>query len=335
MMKFSLSSFVPPLVILPLCSVLAQANPSLDTPIQVSNQSPVVRIYGLPAAESAELLKANKQLLGVSLDIANNFAKGAEDSGGIWLDGESLVTTLRWRYGTQRWQWGVDLPYVYQSGGSLDNAIFQWHQLLGLSQADREKVSFNDIDYVFDSDSGERLFNVRSANHGMGDLRLNAAYPLLGHSDRAVALRTELKLPTADSNNLQGSGGTDLSVGISALDRGWLSAWRSTLHGTVGLLWTEKGDVLSGQREQWVAYTNLALVYMYSDRLALKLQLDAHSAFYDNGFDELGTALQASLGASFRFTERWLLDIAMVEDILVDSASDVVFHFNLKRGFGD
>lgn len=334
-MRFSVSSFWLTVLCFNLVWIKpVLAIPSLDTPIQVSNQSPMARIFGLPEAESAELLKAEQQVLGVSLDIANNFTHNTEGLERIWLDGESAVTTVRWRYGTQSWQWGLDLPYVYQSGGALDSTIFQWHELMGLSQADREKVPRNDFNYIYDNSRGERLLSERDINHGVGDLRFNAAYPLMQNEQRAFALRGELKLPTGDSDYLHGSGGIDLGLAINALDRHWLAVINSTLHAGLGVLWTQQGDVLSEQRKQWIAYSNLALVYRHSESLALKLQIDAHSPFYHSDFDELGAAVQASLGASFCFADRWVLDLALVEDIAVDSASDVVFHFYLKRGFG-
>lgn len=315
-------------------SSFVHAMPSLDTPIQVSNQSPMVRIYGLPAAESAELLKADQQLLSISLDIANNFARGFEGAERIWLDGESAITTARWRFGSESWQWGFDLPYIYQSGGSMDSFIFQWHQTLGLSQADRDKVEKNEIDYVFNDAEGKRLLNVRSTNHGIGDIRTNVAYPLLQTVERALAVRGELKLPSADSDYLHGSGGTDISIGIMGLDRLWMHRWNTTVHGTFGLLWTDKGDVLSQQREQLVAYASAGFTYNHSDSVAFKLQLDGHGPFYDNDFDELAESMQLSLGGSLRMDKNWLLDMVIIEDISVDSASDVVFHFNLKRGLG-
>jgi hypothetical protein len=66
----------------------------------------------------------------------------------------------------------------------------------------------------------------------------------------------------------------------------------------------------------------------------LKAQLDAHSAVFDQadvGF--LGDALVLTVGGSYRFTSGWQFDIAVSEDIAVESASDVVFVFGLRRSW--
>ena len=66
--------------------------------------------------------------------------------------------------------------------------------------------------------------------------------------------------------------------------------------------------------------------------LELKAQLDAHSAVFDEAdLDFLGDALVLTVGGDYRFASGWQLDIAVSEDIAVESASDVVFVFGLRR----
>ena len=63
----------------------------------------------------------------------------------------------------------------------------------------------------------------------------------------------------------------------------------------------------------------------------MKLQLDAHSAFYDSGLTELGSdAAQLIIGGALRLSDTWVLDLAVSEDIAVDTAPDVVFHIGIK-----
>jgi hypothetical protein len=68
--------------------------------------------------------------------------------------------------------------------------------------------------------------------------------------------------------------------------------------------------------------------------LELKAQLDAHTAVFDEtGVDFLGDALVLTVGGDYRFASGWQLDIAVSEDIAVESASDVVFVFGLRRSW--
>jgi hypothetical protein len=314
----------------PSASVLVSP---LDTPLASGSQNPMARIFGLPVAESARLLAQGEQSLGLSLDIANNFNKSSQGLERIWLDSETLVTTLRYRYGGKSLQWGMELPYVHFSGGRLDSFIDKWHGWFGFPDGNRDLAANNQFDYVYTNVDGQREIDLHNSSSGIGDVRFAIAVPLASKAQRALSLRSELKLPTGDSDKLHGSGGSDISLGLSGYDSQWLSGWQSTVHGTAGILWTEKGDVLRNQREQIVAYATLAMVYQYSGKMAFKLQLDGHTAFYDNSFDTLGESMQLAIGGTLSLADEWLLDMAVVEDILVNSTSDVVFHLNLKHGF--
>jgi hypothetical protein len=60
-------------------------------------------------------------------------------------------------------------------------------------------------------------------------------------------------------------------------------------------------------------------------KFGLKAQLDLHQPFYDTPLEEIGeSAIQASLGAWRHFGPRGRLDFAIVEDLEVSTAPDVV-----------
>jgi hypothetical protein len=60
-------------------------------------------------------------------------------------------------------------------------------------------------------------------------------------------------------------------------------------------------------------------------KFGLKGQLDVHGAFYDSPLEELGeTAIQVSVGAWRRTGQRGQLELAVVEDLNVSTAPDVV-----------
>ena len=50
--------------------------------------------------------------------------------------------------------------------------------------------------------------------------------------------------------------------------------------------------------------------------------------------DFFGDALVLTVGGDYRFTSGWRLDLAVSEDIAVESASDVVFVIGVKKGLG-
>ena len=64
----------------------------------------------------------------------------------------------------------------------------------------------------------------------------------------------------------------------------------------------------------------------------MKAQLDAHSAVFDDpDLEFLAEAFVLTVGGDYRFVSGWQLDIAVSEDIAVESASDVVFVIGLKK----
>ncbi len=91
------------------------------------------------------------------------------------------------------------------------------------------------------------------------------------------------------------------------------------------------GQVLDDQRKDWVAIGSLTFSWLATQNFSLKLQLDAHTAFYDSALTELGrNSVQLVLGGAVRPGKNWTLDLAVGEDIVVDTASDVVFHIGIN-----
>ena len=60
-------------------------------------------------------------------------------------------------------------------------------------------------------------------------------------------------------------------------------------------------------------------------KFGLTGQIDVHGAFYASQLEEIGeTAIQATLGAWRRIGQRGQIDFAVVEDLNVSTAPDVV-----------
>ena len=90
-------------------------------------------------------------------------------------------------------------------------------------------------------------------------------------------------------------------------------------------------DVLQGQHRSNVAYAHAGLSWQYSQRLSLNLQLDGHSAFYQSDLRELGSSVQLSVGGRWQLSPTWRTELVMVEDIMVESAPDVIFQLRLDH----
>lgn len=313
-------------------SPLAQAD-KLDAPFATSNQSPFVQVYGLPAAQSADLTAAGRFNAGFQFDVSNNFTinnKGGED---ISIDGETYRANLRLRYGlTDDIEVGIDIPYLSHSGGGLDRFIENWHDFWQLPDGGRPDYPRDQLDFSY-RNNGQSLAAVTESQGGIGDVSLGLGYQLSATEKRQWALRTSLKLPTGDAGQLLGSGSTDIAAGINFTDISMMQDYNLTWHASGGLMWMGGGQVLDDQREDWVAYGSLTLGWLATQNVCLKLQLDVHTAFYDSVLKELGkNSAQLVLGGAIRLGKNWVLDLAVGEDIVVDTASDVVFHIGIKGG---
>jgi hypothetical protein len=63
----------------------------------------------------------------------------------------------------------------------------------------------------------------------------------------------------------------------------------------------------------------------------LKAQIDVHGPFYQSDFEEIGaTAIQATVGASLKRATGAVFDFAVVEDLEVSTAPDVVVQMAMR-----
>lgn len=312
-------------------SLPAGATEDLLAPFATANRSPLVQIYGLPAAESAEMQREGQWRTQLVLDAANSFTYDADGPERVLLDGEShrLLLRVRWMP-IEGWELGLDMPYISHQAGGMDGFIDDWHDLFGFPDGGRPQYPRDRLRFGYYRD-GLPLIEVDRAADGIGDIRLSGGYRLTATSTRDITLRSHLKLPTGEDRDLLGSGSTDIALGLYASDRSWLELHDLVLHGSAGVLWLGESDLLDNIREDWILFGSATLGWQYSHRVSLKLQLDAHTAFYDSALTELGSdTAMVTLGGGVRLSDNWVLDLGITEDIAVDTAPDVVFHLGIQ-----
>ncbi|MDA8165643.1 MAG: DUF3187 family protein [Desulfobacteraceae bacterium] len=326
-----------------LCLLITLAMPgqafSVEiTPFQTFNQSPLVQIYGLPAAEPATTMHAGRLGTRFSADVAKNFAIDETPNESITLDGETYRITAAGRYGlTDRIEIGVDLPYLVETGGVLGAPIEWFHHVFGLAQDGRDEVPQNRLLFTYTRNGVER-FNIHQGNEGFGDIRLFAAFQLYrsDHSRRAIALRSSLKLPSGDSGELHGSGAPDFSLWLSAADDHQFTLGRWGVYGALGGMVVGRGDILPDLQRNLVAFGTAGIGWSPAEWVALKLQINGNTPFYENSsLTELSvTSFQLLFGPSFAFSSSTDLDVSISEHILVPTSSpDFGFQVALRKRF--
>ena len=302
------------------------------TPFSVSNSSPLVMIYGLPELGRAFLFTKGQGQVEASLSVANNFIFQERATEELQLDGESYRGRLRWEFAPRdKLELGVEIPYLMHAGGSLDSLIDGFHQTFGLARGQRPANPENQLNYRYRAGS-ETPLDFSSSDGGLGDLRLTAAWQLLRQPDGALALRGSLKLPTGDSDRLTGSGGTDVAVWLSGAHLLSTRVGPVSLYGAIGGIWLSDTDVLPDLQRQAVAFGGLGAGWSPWQWLKLQLQIDMHSAFYrQSKLRSLGDeSVMLTMGGALALSKAQELELAVVEDIAVETAPDVAFHLTWR-----
>jgi len=322
---------------LTLISTPAWAVPLEIAPFQIANRSPVAQLFGLPGPGTAILLPAGSTAVELALDTAQNFSKNTRSDEVSFFDGETYRLNLGLRHGVApRFEAGLDIPYLFHRGGFLDGFIEDFHDTFALSQSGRDSFPRNKLLYSYVR-AGEEEIRVDDNTEGLGDVRLRAAWQLWQSADgppRGSALHASLKLPTGDSDDLLGSGSTDLAVWLSGT-RGW-DKGRSALalFGAAGVMGMTDGDVMEKHQRNLVGFGTLGGGWRPASWIVLKIQLDGHTPLYDSDLPELGDfAGQLTMGGDLALGELTALEIGVSEDIIVDTAPDVVFRLALRSRF--
>ena len=314
-----------------LLAIPGAALADTSAPLHLANRSPLVAIYGLPLAASGRLLDSGEQQWQLDVTVANSFRITSSEREAIYLDGETSNVRLGWHYGVGgRGEIGVELPLVHHSGGFLDSIIDDYHQFFGFDRSGRDVSPYGELHYQYNA-NGQPLVLVERRGSGIGDLQLTGGYQLLAGQQRWLAARFTLKAPTGDPDALFGSGGWDASAALHWADRASWQRYKLSYELSAGALYTGTGEVLPGQRQQLVVFGSALLAWQLATRANLKIQLDGHSAFYQSALRELDSpSLQLSLGATITASRKLDIDLALVEDLVVDTAPDLVLLLALR-----
>lgn len=309
------------------------------TSFRTVNQGALVRIFGLPADSSASVTPAGRLKLALSMDVANEYSTSSSHDEAITLDGESYRWVLSATYGiAERFEAGIQIPYILYGGGFLDGFIIDWHNAFGLSQGGRESAPKGRLLYSYGK-NGQQKLRMNDSGSGVGDISLSAGLKLYdeggdGFHDR-IALRTALKLPTGESDSLRGSGSVDLSLSLCGSMNNFTEWGSLGLYGSLGGMAMTEGDVLPDQQNNLAGFGTVGLGWGPAQWISFKVQFNAHTPLYHgSSLDEISSSsLMLVMGGALRFPGDYDLDIGVSEDLIVGTAPDVAFHFGLSKQF--
>jgi len=287
--------------------------------------------YFPDSTEGASLVPRGRHafsMFAITSSHSTNETRGDEM---LTLDGETTRVELRYRYGLgERLEIGLRLPYVWHQSGSLDSFVEDWHQAFGLPLGSRVRREDNQLEFSYQDATGTQLDYQRNSN-GIGDLRLIAGWRLTDGPKHRSALRFGLKLPTGDSDDLHGSGGTDFSIGIAGDWQQLFGYDRLNAFYRAHVNFLGKPDLLAGLYNDVIGQFSTGAGFQLTRSIELRLQAAARSATHDSDIEILGQdAAWITFGGHIRLSDDYELSLAVTEDLNVRSAPDISFMIALR-----
>ncbi|MBP1728626.1 MAG: hypothetical protein H6Q56_999 [Deltaproteobacteria bacterium] len=319
-------------------SVLCAADMEI-TPFKTFNQQPTVQVYGMPLDSSAVITPSGRLNVALVEDVASSYRNKSRADEELVFDGESYRTTLAIKYGIgDRFEVGLNIPYVLYSGGFLDSFIIDWHDTFALPQGGRDRAPKGEVIYSYSRNGVEKL-KMDNSGSGVGDISLTAGMKLYASTDassrKSIALRGDLKLPTGKSSALRGSGSTDLAVSLCGSINNSTEWGTFGLFGSAGALAMTDSQVLADQHNNFAGFGTVGAGWGPTSWISFKVQLHAATPFYaHSSLKELSDpSLLLVTGGALLFPGDYQLDIGVAEDVAVGTAPDVTFHFGLSKLF--
>ncbi len=302
-----------------------------DEPFFVKNLSPVSGLFSIPSQRSAASIEVGSFSFAGQLGLANHYVADASSSEALNLDGETLRAALEVRYGfADNWDVQLDIPWIDHSEGELDSLIDSWHDFWGMPDGGRPDVDRDQLDYRYARPGAN--FDLRDDASGAGDATLAVNYSFYRDESSTAALSLGYKFGSADEDKFLGSGDDDVFLALRFSGE-QLADLPLIWHGQLGYVRAGKAGFLGPYQERDLWFAGLALDWAVSERFSVLAQIDAHSAPLDSELTALGEdALLLALGARWRFSPAWSIDLNFVEDIRVETAPDITFQATIRYG---
>jgi hypothetical protein len=312
----------------------------------VRNYNPFVQVFGFPGFADASVLERRETSLVLTTTITNHSDIGRSDLGDpdlgigpaemIVVDGESYVTNLALGFGvSDRLTLGVEVPWVAYGGGVFDGAIEWWHDLWGFPNGFRDGP--NDELLISYASRGADGFVLDDSASGIGDVRLDAKYRVMGSADAdlGLVLRAGVKLATGDAAGLRGSEAVDFSFDLALRKTFGLPLGEVVLLASAGALLLGEGEVLPHLQRETVGFAGLGTLWRLNQRWRFNLQLYAQTSYFDSDVAGLGSdSMSLTAGGSYTWVDSKLrLSVAIIEDVVTDLTPDVGLRIELTKDF--
>jgi hypothetical protein len=308
-----------------LLAVTAQADP-----LPTRNENPLLAPFGIPAVLPSRLPTAGHGEIAGTLNWSNSITIETEDASSYHMDGETQELRLEWTHAfTDHLAVHAELPWRRLSGGSLDGAIENWHQLWGLPNGDRNKVPQDQL--LIQYAAGDNLLlQVDDSSSGIADIPVAVGYQLLADDRHEVSTWLTVKIPVGQAGSLTSSEAVDVALSMAGQTQ-LAEHWQ--IFGQADVTWLGDGEVLPSLQQSYVWSAMAGVTWNAWRGLDLTVQLDANSRVFDAPTHVAGDAVVLGFGGSYRTQGGWRFDLGIGEDLTVDAAPDFTIVFGTRHDY--
>lgn len=302
------------------------------TELDVRHGGPLTGLFGLPApGESIALAEGQTRRLDFLLQGSSHSIGETRGGETLLLDGETWRAALRLRTRfRERWEFGLEIPWIRHTGGSLDDLIDDWHALFSLPGGIRDQRPRDALRYAYRDSAGD-VFEFDESDGGLGDVRLSAGYRLRQDANGSLSLRAAVELPTGDTAELTGNGAADYSVGLAWQRNPAAPGGRWSTYVVAGVIRFGESDLPALDTREYGGWIQAGVGWRVLPRLELLGQLQAASSPIDAELDAWGGSLLLGLGAGIDLGRHYRLQLGFTEDIDVETSPDITFMLRLSR----
>ncbi|MGI9344795.1 MAG: DUF3187 family protein, partial [Gammaproteobacteria bacterium] len=314
-----------------LSAIGAFSTPSIadvmHEPLWVQNLSPLTALIAVPSQRTAHIQQGLS--LTLHFDVATHFLTQTVGAEHVSFDGETDRNSLSLGWGfSQNWAATVVLPVIRHSGGVTDSYVNKWHDFFLLSDGGRHLAPNDQLRYQFDAAASHSVV-LDASGSGVGDVVFEIAHARPSTSAFQIGYALGYKASTGQVRAWRGSGASDLYGVVRFSGRSRKDAplyW----HGQFGLVHAGDSELLGPNQKDWVWFAGLSAEWMVHTDWSLLAQIDSHSAIVQTAIPALGQpAGILSLGLRHQLTPQWAIDIGFAEDIIVESAPDIIFQASI------
>jgi hypothetical protein len=300
--------------------------------LDVRHGGPLTGLFGLPSpGESVALAPGEDRRFDFLLQGSSHSVSEVAGAEELLLDGETWRAALRLRTRlAERWELGVEVPWIRNSGGSLDGLIDDWHAVFGLPDGIRDQLPNDQLRYAYRNPAGD-VFEFADDRGGLGDIRLSAGYRLREDAAGSLSLRAAVELPTGDEEELTGNGAADYSLGLAWERASAEGTGRWSAYVIAGVIRYGETDLPALETRDFGGWVQAGVGWRVTPRIELLGQLQAASSPLDTGLDAWGGSLMLALGAGVDIGRHYRLQLGFTEDIDVETSPDITFMLRLTR----